>query len=74
MLRRTLPAAAVIAAMQAALLAKRFDPDLLAVDARHHVDTARPVAAVATPAGLVAQARPAPSLHSYDELLTGASA
>jgi hypothetical protein len=74
LLHRTLPAVAVIAGMQAALRAKRFDPNLLAVDARHHVDTARPVAAVTTPAGLLAQARPAPSLHSYDELLTGASA
>jgi transposase len=74
LLHRTLPAAAVIAAMQQALLAKRFDPDLLAVDARRHVDTARPVAAVAAAAGLVVQGRPVPSLHGYDELLTGVSA
>ena len=60
--------------MQTALLAKRFDPDLVAVDARRHVDTPRPIADVTAPTGLVTQARPVPSLHSYDELLTEVSA
>ncbi len=74
LLHRTLPATAVTAAMDAALLAKRFDADLVAVDARRHVDAARPVAAVTAPARVSGEARPLPSLHGYDELLTGVSA
>jgi transposase len=74
LLHRTLPAAAVIAAMDAALLAKRFDADLVAVDARRHIDAPRPVAAVVAPAGVSGQTRPLPTLHGYDELLTGVSA
>ncbi len=74
LLHRTLPATAVIAAMDAALLAKRFDADLVAVEGRRHVDAARPVADVTPPAGMTVEARPVPTLHGYDELLTAVSA
>jgi hypothetical protein len=74
LLHRTLPVMAVTAAMDAALLAKRFDADLVAVDARRHIDAARPVPAVAAPARGSGETRPLPSLHGYDDLLTGVSA
>jgi hypothetical protein len=72
LLHRTLPAAAVTAAMHVALLARRFDADLVAVEARRHVDTARPVPTV--PTNDAGESRPLPTLHGYDELLTGVSA
>jgi hypothetical protein len=74
LLHRTLPADAVIAGMAAALLAGRFDPDLVAVEARWCADAARPVAVVAPPAGVPAETRPVPTLVGYDQLLTAASA
>jgi Mu transposase, C-terminal domain len=72
LLHRTLPAETVIAGMDAALLARRFDADLVAVEARRCADAGRPVAAVHTTS--VGQSRPLPTLDGYDELLTGASA
>jgi transposase len=73
LLHRTLPAEAVDAGMAAALLAGRFDADLVAVEARRRAD-ARPVTAVATPAGVAGEPRALPTLAGYDELLSGASA
>jgi transposase len=72
LLHRTLPADAVIAGMDAALLAKRFDADMVAVEARRCADAGRPVAVVHTTSDV--QSRPLPTLHGYDELLTAASA
>jgi hypothetical protein len=74
LLHRTLPAAAVEMGMSAALMAGRLDADLVAVEARRCVDTARPVAAVATPLGVHVETRPVPTLAGYDELLSGESA
>jgi transposase len=72
LLHRTLPAGAVIAGMDAALAVRRFDADLVAVEARRRADAGRPdTAAPNTSAG---ESRPLPTLHGYDELLTGASA
>ncbi len=73
LLHRTLPAEAIGAGMAAALLAGRFDADLVAVEARRRAD-ARPVTVLATPAGVVNTARALPTLGGYDELLSGASA
>lgn len=78
LLHRTLPAAAVDAGMTAALTSGRFDPDLVAVEARRHLD--RRPASASPPVPLPAAARggterPIPSLAGYDELLTaGATA
>lgn len=98
LLHRTLPAVAVAAGMGAALGCDRIDADLVAVEARRHLEptgqttataaattaatTAATVAAVevlgavrppggATPSE---EARPAPSLAGYDELLAAGGA
>ena len=79
LLHRTLPAAAVEAGMTAALTLARPEPDLVAVEARRHLDR-RPPQAVIPPVPLPAAARggrerPMPTLAGYDELLTpGATA
>lgn len=77
LLHRTLPAAAVDAGMTAALALGRLEPDLVAVEARRHLD--RPPASAGPPVPLPAAARggakrPIPSLAGYDELLTAAGA
>lgn len=78
LLHRTMPAAAVLAGMAAALESGRHDPDLVAVEARRHLPGATTGPAVALPATVSAAlppaaradtARRAPSLHGYDELL-----
>jgi hypothetical protein len=74
LLHRTLPSEAVTAGMDAAVAADRFEADLVAVEARRCADAARPVAAVATPAGVAGEPRPLPTLAGYDQLLSGASA
>jgi len=76
LLHRTMPAHAVLAGMAAALTSGRHDPDLVAVEARRHLTGPTTPAAVALPAAAAPAARtdtdrPAPSLHSYDELLPG---
>jgi transposase len=73
LLHRTLPAAAVLTGMTAALAVGRHDPDLVAVEARRHLDTTgSPVATTAAlpPAAPTGQDRPPPTLHGYDDLIT----
>ncbi len=72
LLHRTLPAAAVIAGMDAALVIGSYSPDLVAVEARRHLEPDTPppppaIAAAHATAGLAQ--RPAPSLAGYDQLL-----
>jgi transposase len=69
LLHRTLRADAVIAGMRAALRIGRFDADLVAVEARRSVDTARPVAVVTAPAAVDELVRSLPTLAGYDDLL-----
>jgi transposase len=77
LLHRTLPATAVAAGMDAALVLGNFDPDLVAVEARRSMLTTTtptpvPLPATATPTAAID--RPVPSLAGYDELLKGATA
>lgn len=77
LLHRTLPATAVAAGMDAALVIGTFDPDLVAVEARRSMLTPItpppvPLPATATPTAAID--RPVPSLAGYDELLKGATA
>jgi hypothetical protein len=78
LLHRTLPAADVIAAMQAAVAMGNFDPDLVAVEARRvGLQATTPLAPVALPATAppaAAHQRPIPSLAAYDQLLAGVGA
>lgn len=72
LLHRTLPTEAVLAGIDAALLIGGLDPDLVAVEARRHLDAGRRPAAppTAVPAAVtVIDERPVPTLHGYDELL-----
>jgi len=73
LLHRTMPAAAVMAGMDAALVLDRFDPDLVAVEARRSMLTVQPPVPVTIRPGADARAtlaRPTPSLARYDQLLT----
>jgi transposase len=74
LLHRTMGATAVHAGMQAALALDRFDPDLVAVEARQ-ATTAPVAAALPLPGGHAGQGleRAAPTLHGYDDLLTAAA-
>ncbi len=77
LLHRTLPAAAVIAGVDAALTMGSFDADLVAVEARRSMITQIAPIPVAVPptAGVVAAIqRPTPSLAGYDQLLKEATA
>jgi hypothetical protein len=77
LLHRTLPADAVTGGKTAALTTGRFEPDLVAVEARRHLEAARTptVTPRALPAAAQIAARPAPTLAGYDELLpAGATA
>lgn len=71
LLHRTLPADAVTAGMTTALTSGRFDPDLVAVEARRHLEAARTptVTPLALSAAAQTAARPTPTLAGYDELL-----
>lgn len=72
LLHRTMAPTAVEAGMNSAVASGRFDPDLVAVEARRATQPATPPAPVALPAGAVPAAsiqRPAPSLAGYDQLL-----
>jgi hypothetical protein len=76
LLHRTMPAAAVVAGIDAALAIPSFDPDLVAVEARRSTLIATTPAPVPLPAALPAPVaalaghqRPAPSLAGYDDLL-----
>ena len=76
LLHRTMPAAAVIAGMEAAMAIASFDPDVVAVEARRSMFNATipapvplPAALPSTVAALAGHQRPAPSLAGYDDLL-----
>jgi transposase len=71
LLHRTLPAAAIEVGMTAALRLGRLDADLVAVEARRHLEHTRPPAAgPMLPAARIDTDRPAPTLAGYDQLLT----
>jgi transposase len=69
LLHRSLPAGAVIAGISAALGVGCVDPDVVAVEARRHVDGARLTPVVVVPIGARLAMRAAPSLGAYDSLL-----
>lgn len=72
LLQRRLPAATVIAAMEAALAIGSVDPEVVAIEARRVADT-RPK--VVVPIAKVAEMkRPVPTLDGYDELLAAGAA
>ena len=65
---RTMPAAALIAAMDRAVASGCLDPQLVLIDARRDTTQVAPV----VPIGALARYdRPAPTLTDYDQLLTG---
>jgi transposase len=69
---RTLPAAALTAAMTAALGSGITDPQVIVIEARRQATgQAAPVVALGA---LARYDRPAPALGAYDQLLTGSSA
>ena len=71
LLQRRTPAAVVIEAMEAALEIASTDPEVVAIEARRRQE--RPRGAVVIPITAAAgDARPAPDLDGYDELLAGA--
>ncbi|MDN5804360.1 MAG: IS21 family transposase [Microlunatus sp.] len=73
LLHRTLPVAAVHAAMAEAQAAGQFGADQLAVTARRHATPTRPTQPIPLPDNVAGACttRPAPSLAGYDQLLTG---
>lgn len=77
LLHRTQRAAGITAALEAAVAMGRYDPALVAVEARRLSPGPRPQA-VALPDGAppaaLADRRPPPSLTAYDTLLTGIGA
>lgn len=77
LLHRTQRAAGIITAMDAAVAMGRYDPDLVAVEARRLTQASAPAPVVlptgAPPAALLDR-RPAPSLAAYDTLLAGVGA
>lgn len=67
---RTLPRAALQAAMQKAVDTGLLDPQVVVIDARRHCTTGDPSPAI--PIGAWSRYdRPTPTLAAYDELLTG---
>jgi hypothetical protein len=71
LLGRRLPAAAVSSAMDTAVAAGNFDPDVVAIEARRVASGARaPVIPIGTARG--GDRRSVPSLAGYDSLLVGA--
>jgi hypothetical protein len=66
---RTLPAGALLAAMNKAINGGVLDPQVVLIDARREADGH--VAAVIPIGALARYDRPAPTLSAYDELLTG---
>ncbi|MGH3801667.1 MAG: IS21 family transposase [Pseudonocardiaceae bacterium] len=69
---RSLPAAALITAMQVAIATGMLDPQLVLIDARR--ETGGQLAPVIPIGALARYDRPAPSLAGYDDLLTGNAA
>ncbi len=77
LLHRSLPAAAVVAGIEAALVLGSFDTDLVAVEARRSMLATLTPTPVAMPANArrgAAIERPVPSLADYDQLLKEATA
>lgn len=77
LLHRTVPAAAVVAGIEAALVLDSSDPDLVAVEARRSMlpmITAPTVVLPPTAGAAAAIERPLPSLAGYDQLLKEATA
>jgi transposase len=75
LLHRTMPTAAVTAGMTAALTLGRLEPDVVAVEARRHLEGIRTPAAPLEQlpaAALAGSDRRAPTLAGYDELLSPA--
>jgi hypothetical protein len=66
---RTLPADALITAMDRAVTAGLLEPQVVIIDARRAAETY--VAPVIPIGSLARYDRPAPSLSEYDQLLTG---
>lgn len=73
LLHRTLPAAAVQAAMREATLTGRYHADVLAVTARAHATPSAPTTRIILPHNVsdASASRPTPSLADYDQLLEG---
>jgi len=74
LLHRTMTPTQVEAGMNAALATGRFDPDLVAVEARRATEHTTAPPPVPLPPGAAAAAaitRPTPSLANYDQLLGG---
>lgn len=69
---RTLPATALLAAMDTAVAAGVVDPQAVLIDARRHAG--EQVAPVIPLPALARYDRPAPTLTDYDQLLTGSQA
>jgi transposase len=78
LLHRRLPTEAVLAGMAAAVALGRPEADLVAIEARRHLEPpALPGRTRTADGGVIALAaheRPAPTLHTYDQLLTTSSA
>jgi transposase len=78
LLHRTLPATAIVAGMEQALVLGNFDADLVAVAARRSMLAASPacppVPVPTTASQLATTQRPTPSLTQYDQLLKEATA
>jgi hypothetical protein len=70
LLHRALPAVAVIAGMQAALVVGKADPAVVNIEARRAAEAA-PAGVVPIGAGLSRYDRPAPDINHYDQLLEG---
>ena len=66
---RTLPATALVASMHTAIDAAALDPQTVLIDARRQASA--PLAPVIAIGALARYDRPAPTLTSYDDLLTG---
>jgi hypothetical protein len=65
---RSMPTAALIAAMDRAVTSGCLDPETVLIDARRDMAPLAPVAAIGA---LARYDRPPPSLADYDDLLTG---
>jgi hypothetical protein len=66
---RTMPAAALITAMDRAVASGCLDPETVLIDARRHISQV--AAVVPSGSALARYDRPPPSLADYDDLLTG---
>lgn len=69
--QRVLPAGAVVAGMAAALGIGSVDPEVVAVEARRHLEAGAPAPVI--PIGVALAARPTPTLEGYDALLEKAA-